>query len=55
MRNQTADIQILHSDALPLSQRDSTVSEVYYKVHMTCILHSVMFVNRMRDGKFYAR
>ena len=25
---------------LPLSHRDSTVSEVYYEVHMTCILHT---------------
>ena len=28
------------SDALPLSHRDSTVSKVYYKVHMTRILHT---------------
>ena len=46
----------LRSDALPLSHRDSTVSEVYYEVHMTRVLHtarisnvdSVMFVNRIR-------
>ena len=46
---------------LPLSHRDSTVSEVYYEVHMTRVLHtarisnvdSVMFVDRnKRDGKF---
>ena len=36
MRNWTSDLQILCSDALPLSQRDSMLSEVYYKVHMTC-------------------
>ena len=51
----------LHSDALPLSHRDFTVSEVYYEVHMTRVLHtarisnidSVMFVDRnSRDGKF---
>ena len=44
----------LRSDALPLSHRDSTVSEVYYEVHMTGVLHtarisnvdSVMFVDR---------
>ena len=51
---------ISHSDVLPLSHRDSTVREVYYKVHMTHILHtarisnvdSVMFINRIeRDGK----
>ena len=61
MRNQTSDLQILHSDALPLSHRDSMVSEVYYKVHMTHVLHtarisnvdSIMFVDRNeRDGKF---
>ena len=39
---------------------DSTVSEVYYEVHITRVLHtawisnvdSVMFVNRIRDGNF---
>ena len=49
------------SDALPLSHRDSTVSEVYYEVHTRRVLHtarisnvdSVMFVDRSeRDGKF---
>ena len=30
----------LASDALPLSHRDSMVNEVYYKVHMTHILHT---------------
>ena len=61
MRNQTPDLQIPCSCALPLSHRDSTVSKVYYEVHMTHILHtarvsnvdSVMFVDRnKRDGKF---
>ena len=61
MRNQTSDLWILHSDALPLSHRDSTVSKVYYEVHMTRALHtarisnvnSIMFVVRnKRDGKF---
>ena len=61
MRNRTLDHQIPHSDALPLSHRDSMVSEVYYEVQMTCVLHtarisnvdSVMFVDRNeRDGKF---
>ena len=51
----------LRSDALPLSHRDSTVSEIYYEVHMTHVLptdrisniDSVMFVDRnSRDGKF---
>ena len=57
MRNRTSDLRILRSDALPLSHRDSTVSEVYYEVHMTRVLHtarisnvdSVMFVDRVLD------
>ena len=61
MRNQTSELRIPRSDALPLSHRDSTVSEVYYEVHMTRVLHtarisngtSVMFVDgNKRDGKF---
>ena len=61
MRNQTSDLRISRSDALPLSRRDSTVSEVYFEVHMTRVLHtarisnvdSVMFVDgNKRDGKF---
>ena len=51
----------LRSDVLALSHRDSSVSEVYYEVHMTRVLHtarisnvdSVMFLDRnSRDGKF---
>ena len=57
MRNQTSDLRIPRTDALSLSHRDSTVSEVYYEVHMTRVLHtarisnvdSVMFVNRIRE------
>ena len=52
-------IEIPRSDALSLSLRDSSVSEVYYEFHMTRVLHtrisnvdSVMFINRMRNGKF---
>ena len=61
MKNRTSDLQIPPSDALPLSHRDSTVTEVYYEVDMTRVLHtarisnvdSVMFVDRnKRDGKF---
>ena len=61
MRNQTSDLWIPHSDALPLSHRDSMVSEVCYEVHMTHALHtarisnvnSIMFVVRnKRDGKY---
>ena len=55
MRNQTSGLWILHSVALPLSHRYSTVSEVYYEVHMTCPAYtvrisnvdSVIFVNRI--------
>ena len=54
MRNRTLDFRIPRSDALPLSHRESTVSEVYYEVHMTRVLHTarisnvdrVMFVDR---------
>ena len=57
MRNRTSDLWILHTDALSLSHRDSMVSEVYYEVHLTRVLHtarisnvdSVMFVNRIRE------
>ena len=57
MRNRTSDLQIPRSDALPLSHRDSTMSEVYCEVHITRVLHTariskidpVMFVNRIRD------
>ena len=40
MWNRTSDLRIPRSDALPLSHRDSTVSEVYYEVHMTRVLHT---------------
>ena len=54
-RNRTSDLP--RSDALLLSHRDSTVSEVYYEVIMTRVLHtakisnvdSVMFVYRIRE------
>ena len=38
MRNRTLDLRIPRSDALPLSHRDPSVSEVLYEVHMACIL-----------------
>ena len=55
MRNRTSDLRISRSDALPLSDRDSTVTEVYHEVHLTRVLHtakisnvdSVMFVIRI--------
>ena len=41
MRYRTSDLRISRCDALPQSHRDSTVSEVYYEVHMTGVLHTV--------------
>ena len=41
----------LHSNALPLST-DSTVSEVYYEVQMTCILHTARISN-VDSGMFF--
>ena len=35
----------LHYTVLPLSHRDSTVSVVYYEVHMTCFLHTTRISN----------
>ena len=40
MRNRSSDFQSPHSDALPLSHRDSIVSRAYYYVHMTLILYT---------------
>ena len=45
MRNRTTDLQIPRSDAVPLSHRDSTVSEVYYEVRMTRVLHTARITN----------
>ena len=47
----------LRSDALPLSHKDTSMSEVYYEVLMTRVLHtarisnvdSVMFVDRSNN------
>ena len=57
MRNRTSDLRIPRSDTLPLSHRASRVSEAYYEVHMTRVLHtarisnvdSVMFIDRLRE------
>ena len=60
MRNQTPDLRIPRSDAtllILLIHKDSTVSEVYYEIHMTRVLHtarishddSVMILNRIRE------
>ena len=35
----------LRSDALPLSHRDSSVSEIYYEVHMTRVLDDAYHMN----------
>ena len=61
MKNGTLDLWIPHSNALPLSHRDSTVSEVYHEVDMTRILHiarignvdSIIFVDRNREWSLY--
>ena len=45
MKNQTSDLQIPRSDALPLSHSDSTMSKVYREVHLTCILHTARISN----------
>ena len=45
MRNRTSDLRIPRCDALPLSHRESTASEVYYKVHMTRVLHTARISN----------
>ena len=49
MRNRTSDLRIPRSDALPLSHRDSTMSEVYYEVPMTRVLYTARIsdVNRV--------
>ena len=41
MRNRISDLRIPRSDTLPLSHKDSTVSEGYYEVHMTRFLLTV--------------
>ena len=45
MRNQTSDLRIQRTDALSLSHKDSTVSEVYYEVHLTRVLHRISNVD----------
>ena len=49
MRNWTSNLRIPRSDALPLSYRDSMVSEVYYEVHMT---HELFFRNEYHLAYF---
>ena len=45
MRNRTSDLRISRSDALPLSHRDSMVSEVYHEVHFARVLHTAKISN----------
>ena len=45
MRNRTSDLRIPRSDALPLNHRDSTLSEIYYEVHMKRVLHTARIGN----------
>ena len=45
MRNPTSDLRSPRSDDLPLSQRDSSVSEVYYEVRITRVLHTARISN----------
>ena len=57
VRNRTSDLRIPSSNALPLSHRDFTVSEIHNEVHLTRVLHtarirtvdSVMFVGQVND------
>ena len=44
---QESNLKLLDSasDALPLIYKDSTVSEVYYEVHMTRALHTARISN----------
>ena len=55
MRNWTSDLQILCINALLLSYRDSTVSKVYYEVHMTCVLHFSRISNDYNHRKYTRR
>ena len=52
MRNGTSDLRIPRSDALPLSHKDSTMSEVYYEVHLTRILHTARISSVMGGVMF---
>ena len=42
MRNRTSGLRMPRSDALSLSHRDSAVSEIYYEVDMTRVLHTAI-------------
>ena len=53
MRNRNSDLRIPRSETLPLSHRDSTVSEVCNEVHMTRVLHTARIIDGVMfvDGK----
>ena len=46
---------IPRSDALSLSHRDSTVSEIYYEVHMTFVLHPARISNVINMTNKFSR
>lgn len=45
MRNQTSDLRITRSNALPLSQRDSSEQGTLQSLYITCILHTARISN----------
>ena len=49
MRNQTSELRILLSDALPLSHRDSVVSEDFYEE----VYYEVTFSIPHGDSEFF--
>ena len=52
MRNRTSDLRIPRSDALPLSHRDSTVTEVYYdRIDISIYSPANSFLRRTRSSK----
>ena len=52
MRNRTSDLRIPRSDALALSHRDSTVTEVYYdRIDISVYSPANSFLRRTRSSK----
>ena len=45
IRNWTSNLRIPHPDVLPLSYKDSTMSDIYYEVYMTRVLHTAGISN----------
>ena len=43
--HQESNLRTLRSDGLPLSHKDSTVSDVFYEVHMTRVLQTARISN----------